>query len=371
MNNKQLNISIGILAYNESAVIRKTLQSLFEQSLFKNPYPSLRIEVIVVANGCTDDTAAIAKTTLNELVNSSLNPYISFRICEVRQAGLANAWNVYIHKFSQSNADYLFVMSADIEFLKSQTLFSMIRVLETRSEALVSVDRRIKDIVLKKNKSLIEKLSVTVSGLSGGNNAVEGSAAWISGQLYCSRADILRQICLPTTLPTDDAFIYTMIVTNCLQEQQEPNKVILAGSASHIFEAYTSIGRLLRHEKWLIFGQTINELLYADLLVNRGERENICLLIKQRNEQDPIWLNKLVQTAIDKKEGSWLIPRFILTRRFESLFNKSLIKAILLFPFAFTVFILDLWLSIQVNFELQENKGINYWTGSGSWGKLE
>jgi glycosyltransferase involved in cell wall biosynthesis len=366
---KQLNISIGILAYNESAIIRRNLQSLCEQSLFKNLDQNYKIEIIVVPNGCTDDTAIIAENTLKELINNS-NPCINWHICEIEQAGLANAWNVYIHEFSQFNADYLFVMSADIEFIEPQTLSSMIQVLETRPEAWVSVDKKIKNIVFKKNKSLMEKLSIAISGLSGGNNAVEGSAAWISGQLSCTRAHILRQIWLPTTLPTDDAFIYTMIVTNCLKEQPEPNRVILAGSASHAFEAYTNIACLLRHEKWLIFGQTINELLYADLLVNRGEQENICLTIKQKNEQDPIWLNKLVETVIEKK-GGWLVPKFILIRRFESLFNTSLIKVILLFPLALTAFILDLWLSIQVNFELQRNKGINYWTGSGSWRKSE
>lgn len=365
MSKDKINVSIGILAYNEADVIGKTLQSLFEQSLFKSE-PMLAIEMVVIPNGCTDNTAAIARATLDEL-SSSLGSHLSWRVCEVKQAGLANAWNRFIHDFSSPDADYLIVMSADIQFLDSQTLRSLVEVLETQPEAWVSVDKRIKDVALKQNKNIREQLSALVSGLSGGNNTKEGEAAWISGQLSCTRAKVLRQIWLPTTLPTDDAFLYTAIVTDRLTTAAEPKRVILAGSASHVFESYTDIRRLLRHEKWLIFGQAVNELLYADLLANSSEQQDVCLLIKQRNEQNPLWLNQLVQTAA--KKGGWLIPRFILSRRFQSLLRKPLPKAVLLSPLAIAAFAIDLWLSIQVNSELHSKGGVGYWQGSGGWGK--
>lgn len=362
-----MNISIGILAYNESAIIRATLHSLLEQSLFNQPDSGMVIEIVVVPNGCTDDTAAISRATLEELVKPSVHTNVNWRVCEVEQAGLANAWNLFIHEFSEPKADYLFVMSADIQLLDTQTLRSMIEALETRPEAWVSVDKRIKDVAIKENKSLMEQLSTLASGLSG-SNAVEGSAAWISGQLSCTRAKVLRRIWLPTTLPTDDAFIYTMIVTDFLKTPEEPERVILAGSASHAFEAYTDIGRLLRHEKWLIFGQTVNQLLYADLLANSNEQQDVSWLIKERNEQDPFWLNKLVKFAV-KEKGGWLIPKFILIRRFQSLLYKPFYKAILLFPLAAIAFVIDLILSIQVNSELHSKGGVGYWVGSGGWGK--
>ena len=366
-NDQKLNISIGILAYNESAVISTTLSSLLQQSLFTEPNPDLAIEIVVVPNGCKDDTAAISRATLEELVKPSLHANVNWRVCEVEQAGLANAWNQYIHEFCDPQTDYLFVMSADIQLLDPQTLRSMVQVLETRPEAWVSVDKRIKDVSLKENKNLMEHLSTLVSGLSGGK-AVEGSAAWISGQLSCTRAKELRKIWMPTTLPTDDAFLYTMLTTDFLKAPREPNRVILASSASHVFEAYTDMSRLLRHEKWLIFGQAVNELLYADLLENSKAQKDVTLLIKQRNEQDPAWLNKLVQAAI-KEKGGWLIPKFILIRRFQSLLYKPIYKAIFLFPLAFVAFIIDVVLAFQVNFELRSKGGMGYWVGSGGWGK--
>jgi len=358
-------ISIGILAYNEALSISQTLHSLFEQSLFNRA--DTDIEILVVANGCTDDTSVIACSTLEQLVKPIIQPHISWNICEIKEAGLANAWNNYVHDLSSPQSNYLIVMSADIQFLDLQTLESLVQTLEAHAEAWVSVDRRIKDIALKEKKTLAEKISTLVSEMSG-SKQVEEEAAWISGQLYCARSKILRKIQMPTTLPTDDAFLYTMIVTDSLKDSIQPKRVILAKSASHVFEAYTQVSRLFRHEKWLIFGQTVNELLYADLLAHSKQEEDVSLLIRQRNEQDPFWLNKLVQTAI-KTKGWWLIPKFILTRRFQSLAYKPFLKSILLFPLVMVAFIVDLFLSFQVNLEMQNRGGFNNWTSSGSWGK--
>jgi glycosyltransferase involved in cell wall biosynthesis len=356
-----MNISIGIVAYNESAQISQMLNSLFQQSLFNKPDSDTEIEILVVANGCTDDTAIVAQDTLKELVKPSLHNNVEWRVCELEQPGKSNAWNVYIHQLSSSLADYFFLMDSDIQLLEPDTLCSMLQVLETTPEASIAVDKPIKDIFLKEDRNLVEQLSVFVSELSGGK-AMEGGAAWICGQLYCAKAKELRKIWLPTKLPNQDAFLYTMIMTNCLQStEKNVNRVILASSASHIFEAYTDISALLRHEKWQIMGRTINELIYEEILTNAEQPQNAGLFIKQKNEQDPLWIAKIIQKAITEK-GWWLIPRFVLIRRFLSLLNKPLHKAILLLPVAIIAFIADLVLSFQANIELHRGREIGYWS---------
>jgi glycosyltransferase involved in cell wall biosynthesis len=337
------------------------LNSLFQQSLFNKPDSDTEIEILVVANGCTDDTAIVAQDTLKELVKPSLHNNVEWRVCELEQPGKSNAWNVYIHQLSSSLADYFFLMDSDIQLLEPDTLCSMLQVLETTPEASIAVDKPIKDIFLKEDRNLVEQLSVFVSELSGGK-AMEGGAAWICGQLYCAKAKELRKIWLPTKLPNQDAFLYTMIMTNCLQStEKNVNRVILASSASHIFEAYTDISALLRHEKWQIMGRTINELIYEEILTNAEQPQNAGLFIKQKNEQDPLWIAKIIQKAITEK-GWWLIPRFVLIRRFLSLLNKPLHKAILLLPVAIIAFIADLVLSFQANIELHRGREIGYWS---------
>ncbi|MGF1494923.1 MAG: glycosyltransferase family 2 protein [Microcoleaceae cyanobacterium] len=363
------------LAYNEANLIGSMLSSLMRQTLFHDFSPetsrskasltrqavcnTMNIEIVVIPNGCTDNTAEIAREVLEKSVDPINKPNIHWKVCEVEQPGKSNAWNVYVHSLSATDAQYLFLMDADIEFLEPKTLEAMIAVLESQSEVWVTVDKPIKDVKLKSNKNFMEMLSLSIAGLSG-NRAVEGEATWICGQLYCARSDILRQIWLPTALPTQDAFLYDMITTEGLTLPRNSGRVILSPTASHVFESYIGVRRLLRHERWLITGTAINKMLYFDLTPHARNLAETGLLIKQRNEQNAAWLNLLVQ-EMSQKSGWWLIPKRILARRFKSMSDKSLPQLIVLLPLAILAFMVDLILAVQANSELHRGKAMGYW----------
>lgn len=357
-----MKISIGILAHNESALISLMLKSLFQQDLLQKPNSNITsIEIFIIPNGCTDNTAEVAQKTLAILSDQyHLSLKVKWHIKEIQQPGKSNAWNVYIHSFSASDADYIFLMDSDIELLETTTLSSMINTLEKYPDAWVSVDRPIKDITLKSHLNLVEKISLLASKLSGGNKNTPGEPAWICGQLYCARGEILRQIWLPIDVINDDSFIYTNVVTNYLHSPENPHRVILADAASHKFEAYTNPFRLFNHEKWLIMGSTINELIYQDLLLQKRCQPDIYSLVNERNKTDSTWLSNLLQKQI-QQQGWWLIPRFFLTRRFSSLLNQPLPKVILLFPLAIVAFLVDLWLSFQANLQLHRGNALGHW----------
>lgn len=351
---RKLNISIGVLAYNESTSISATLKSLFQQSLFNTTDLDTVIEILVVPNGCTDDTAAVASSTLETLVQGATNPNVHWRICEVEQPGKPNAWNLYVHQFSDPAADYLFLMDADIQFLDPNTLCSMIDTLESTPSAWISVDQPVKDVAIKEKKNVMEHLSTAVSGLSG-----SGGAAWICGQLYCARASVVRKIYLPFGLSAEDSFIYTMVVTDRLSSPEVFDRVVLAKSASHVFEAYTNPNRLLRHEQWLVVADMINSFIYDYLRENCNEQQDVTSLIKDKNNQDPLWVSQLIQTMASKK-GWWLMPPELLFRRFHNLRHKPVYKAILLFPLAVIAFFVDLLVLFRANYELQMGDGLGY-----------
>ena len=100
-------ISIGILTWNEEDVIETTLASLFQQSAFQGTagdLPETEWEIIVVPNGCSDDTSAIARRELANMVGQADGQKIAFAVQELEEPGKSNAWNHYIHEFSSRRA---------------------------------------------------------------------------------------------------------------------------------------------------------------------------------------------------------------------------------------------------------------------------
>lgn len=111
----------------------------------------------------------------------------------------------------------------------------------------------------------------------------------------------------------------------------------MAEGAAHSFEAYTQLGRLLKHERWLIASNATNEILFAHLRRRGGLGESANVYIDRRNRESPYWLNDLVMA--ETKRRGWLIPQTMLTRRFASLLNKPMGRALLLLPIVIAAFV--------------------------------
>ena len=231
-----MKLSIGILAHNEADYIAKLLNSLGQQSLFTNANRSQTIEIIIVPNGCTDNTVEVANDTLKELALQINNISWQWKICEVPEAGKSNAWNLFVHKFSAIDTDFFCFMDADIQLHHENTLANMVDVLIHNPEYWISLDQPIKDVELKQNKTWLEKLSVAVSKSSNKGQL------YICGQLYCGRAAPLRDIWMPAGLPVEDGFLTDMIISEnfTLENPTFTKRIVRVANASHIFEAYTN-----------------------------------------------------------------------------------------------------------------------------------
>ena len=78
----------------------------------------------------------------------------------------------------------------------------------------------------------------------------QASAAQVTGQLYCIRAAAARNIYLPRDLAAcEDGFIKTLISADFLTRPASPARIMQADDASHVFEAYSSIGDILKNQK--------------------------------------------------------------------------------------------------------------------------
>lgn len=99
--NHFLNIGVLIPAHNEGASVKKTIESVL-----RCDYPANRFEVFVIADNCSDDTAAYARSA-GATVFERFDP-------DNRGKGQALDWFLKHHKDRYSNLDAITIIDADV-----------------------------------------------------------------------------------------------------------------------------------------------------------------------------------------------------------------------------------------------------------------
>src|SRR5438309_11192077 len=125
-------VSLGIFAWNEESALPRTLDSLFEQTLFAELRRANSFcELMVVANGCTDGTAKAAEKDFAQRQQShpEASGFVT-RVADLQQRGKVNAWNQFVGALADRRAKYLMFMDADILMRQPETLWNMLQALE-------------------------------------------------------------------------------------------------------------------------------------------------------------------------------------------------------------------------------------------------
>ena len=351
-------ISIGILAWNEEDVIETTLVSLFQQSAFQQMtnLPDVEWEIIVVPNGCSDNTAIIARRVLAKLAGQDDNQKVVFSVHELEEPGKSNAWNHYIHEFSNKHADLIVMIDADIEFGEVETISNTVKALCQNPQAVVAVDLPLKDVIKKPRKTLIEWISVTASHIS------TVGPPGISGQFFCARADALRQIWMPKGLAVEDGFLRAMIVTDCFRTPINEDRIIRAGNATHYYETVTSLKGIFHHELRIVIGTAVNCYFTWDFMMFATDPygPGAGVLIRNWVEKDSSWYPRFINNTI-KNHGVWVLPRGMLFRRFSRFSSYRGLKLVKWALLAIVGFLLDLPVFIAANHRLKKGDAVGYW----------
>jgi len=345
-----MKISIGMLAYNEEKVIANTINQVLDQDIFIQL--NFDVQFVVVANGCADKTVEIAQEVINHSKRNNLS------VVNIEQAGKSNAWNSYIHDIAWQDADYVLLIDADIELIGTDGLSKLVQQLNATPKAVVSIDTPKKDVEKKNNKNPLEKFSLLLSKANKKNHNA------ITGQLYCIRGAIVREIFLPFGLPVEDGFLSAMVHTeNFTSNQVGEGKLTLEKSVAHYFHALTKPSELIKHEKRLMIGSTINSMVYDYLWKKvRGTKQHAGILIRDLNKADPMWLVSLIEDYKDKR-GFWFVPKKSFFK-YLRLWRKSPItgyKQILKFSVAVCITFVHAYLVINVNFYFKTKNGVGYW----------
>ena len=326
---KPPRISIAVRAWNEEAVIRRTLESLFEQSLFEELNArGERCEVLCIPNGCTDRTAEIAAAVFAGQEKS--HPFADAFACgvrNIREAGRNHTWNAFVHDLSCPEAEFLVLMDSDILFNRRETLFNMYRALLENSGASVASDQPVKDLSLKLRKSWRDRISLAVSEMNG---ATQGQ---MTGQLYCIRAEVARRLYLPKELGIDDGFIKAIVCTDSFSNELNPRRIVVAENASHVYEAYTSAGELLKNQKRQMIGQTIVHVLVEYLkTLPPPQRTHLADTLRRKEEASPDWVARLVAEHVRRVRFFWRLFPDAPTFRFKRWWTMRGMKRLTYLP---------------------------------------
>jgi glycosyltransferase involved in cell wall biosynthesis len=351
-------LSIGIMAWNEEKSILTTLRSLFEQSAFeKFAARHQRCEILVLANGCTDRTVPVATAFFDSIQREhpSREGFVT-RVIDIPEPGRNNAWNRFVHEFSARETHFIALMDADIVFHHVDTIYNLVATMERHPNVCATSGRQLKELMFKPNKTLWERLSLGTSEMTG------TIAGRISGQLYCMRASIARNLYLPRDLSAnDDGFFRAAICSDFFSRDVDPRRIALAPDAAHIFEAYIKLGDILRNQTRQMIGQTgVHVLIEYVKTLSFDERQNLAETLRRHEARNPDWLKKMIADHVRRQRYFWRLFPGILTFRFKRLAKLPGAKKITRFPAACAGLMMTLAACWRAHSALRAG-GLQYW----------
>lgn len=357
-------ISIGVLAYNESQTISSMIRSLFAQSLFELAGQEYLIEVVVVPNGCTDDTANKARTCLSELIKEDRYQDVRWKVSELERGDKCGAWNHFVHQASDPQSSFFILADADIQIKHPDTLKNMVLGLEANPKACASISKPEKDTFYKSKKSLFERLSCMISRSMQKSGipselVVPDEVYYICGQLYCVRGEELRRIWLPIGHPVEDGFISSQLTSRHFRHPRVGTRVMKVGSAFHLFTPESQFSRWLHHERRISIGAAVNTSLRNFFYAQVDAIPDVGQWIKKEQEKNPNWLHSFMKERVDR--GDALLGLSWPLRRVRELPKMNRLKAIIMAPIFLALLPLDFLVYRQSLSLIKQGKGVGFW----------
>ncbi|OCX66408.1 hypothetical protein BFP70_05130 [Thioclava sp. SK-1] len=294
----QRYLDIGVFAHNEAAGLADMLHDLLRQDIFTDP--DISIQLHVLANGCSDDTADIARRVLAHL------PPAQVCVHDFTDGGKSRTWNRFVHEQSRQEAEVFLFLDADITIPQPDMLRQLLQFLLDRPDLSGASSRPVKD--LAHDPSLIRgPLDRVITMAGGGLDDWKGS---ICGQLYLLRADVARNLYLPIGLPVEDGFVRAMVQTNRFQTTRDLNRLDGRDGLFHVYASERNLGALIRHQTRIVIGGAINDVVFSDL--NGRGPDGVSARLAQV-AGDPDWLARYLAEKLPSPSG--YVPRHFLTKR--------------------------------------------------------
>lgn len=320
-----MKICFGMAARNEEGTIGGALRSLFKQDVFHSG--KHRVEFFCIANCCTDRTADDARKAIEEFTTScEAASQHNLQVVETDVPGKNNVINQTTHVLGDPETDYYLFIDADITFRDPDVIQKMIDALETKPDAFIASDRPVKHIALKKNPSLLDRISLSTAKMN------QNAPGQIFGQLYIARGSFMRRFTIPKEIIQDDGFTKKMAVTNLLTEPEDATRRVGAAlDAHHIFEAYTKLSDIYATQRRQISGYMIHRWHFEHLAEQMRDGEDGGDVIRRLQAEDPDWSTKLVDEKV-RSGDTWRQYPIVTGTRISRWKQGDLKNRILRFP---------------------------------------
>lgn len=297
-------VDIAIFAHNEAGNIPALVATLGQQDIWDNP--AFDVRILMLANGCTDDTVMQTRTLLSGPAYTSLAA--AMEIKDLTQGGKSRTVNRFIHAFSRTEADMLCFMDADIELPDPSHLTRMFQALWSRPELMAFNSRPIKDLAHKP-----EAVGPIARLITMGGGTLDDFRTSICGQLYVMRTDMARRINLPAGLPVEDGFMRAMIVTDLFRQGENLDLIDGDPTIFHVYESLRTVGSTLRHQIRIVIGGAVNNVVFdhiSKLVAAGGDPEAFL----QGVARDENWLADSLQKDLPRAPYGYVPYHFALKR---------------------------------------------------------
>lgn len=327
-----LRVDLGIFAHNEAEAIGAMIDGLAQQSVWDRPDRDLR--AVVLVNGSTDATAAIAREAV-----ASLPQRLRIEVVELAQGGKSRTWNRYVHDLSRPDAGMLLFADADIRLPEADTLERLVDALAGRPELVAYSSRPIKDLVFQ--PALQQGFTSRLIARSAGT--LDSWRTALSGSLYALRTDTARGLHLPVGLPVEDGFLRAMLVTDALEEPEDAARISAEEGLFHIYTSERSAAALVRHQVRIVIGSALNEAIFRHLsdCPPGGRKAELA-----RAAGDDGWLGRVAAERLPRAPWGY-VPVHFLVKRLQTLSRdparrrspRAIALATLGFGFDLTVYV--------------------------------
>ncbi len=199
MKNKKPTVTIGIPAHNEEANIKNMLESVLKQR-----GKSFDLEkILVVLDGCTDNTFKIVKSIAKKDMRIKV-------VNDGKRTGKATRLNQILTK---NNSDFIFLIDADMILERSIEIEKMMLEFISNKKINVVAGYQIPahaDSFMEKISNSAFKLWYdTTTSVDGGNHIYN-----LHGSISGMRSSFTKSLEFPSTLTCDQGYLYMKAVLN-------------------------------------------------------------------------------------------------------------------------------------------------------------